>query len=802
MSDLKIWQCLSVVACTVIVIDSPAGAHPGHDEHEHPARPPADFVYDTADQTIAAHVLDDPHWYDGDLAARDGQRWFAWLHFTAGKGDQIWVGRRDKQTWQSRAKISDVFRGLARPTLTFDARGRLWLSYEAEVNNAWDIYLVLLDKEGKPSGAPQQVSTAKGADIRHRAAADPQGGLWFVWQSDADGQFDVLARHFNGEKFQPPQRISDNPRGDWHPAVAVDSQGKVIVVWDGYDGDSYNVYARSRRDGNWGKMKPVAQTEAFEGRADVAIDKQDRVWLAWEEGGKNWGKPYRGILTPAIRDELGPLHRFRKLHVAIIDGDLNVRSLSEPLPQPSIAAAVRRPGKNKVAKLTGAFYERARLAVDDAGRVWLAYRHFYAPWLGFAHRSHVEQGWGVYARYYGAEGWSKLHQFNVGQGDGLQRLQLAPAADGIAAVWTTGRTDRRKNNRPRGLVAAEISAAEDAADKLKLQPAQTSDALLRAGEIVERPAVEVAGKRYRLFFGDLHRHTDLSLCRVPIDGTIDDAYRYASDVARLDFLGITDHSRDIALGSALSQLWWRSRKEVYRHELGTRFLPFYAYERSHGNTADHNVISLRGDMLRPHTYPVPKFWEELDENTITIPHQPIRRDTWAYQNDALRPLLEIYQGCRDASIEEHAHRGLGKGYLLGFIASSDHMSTSASYACVWAEEPSRASIFAAMKARRTFGATDKIELAVRAGDHWMGEAITAAELPPLELSAKGTAPIRSVKLIVDGKVEKVFSPKGDEVELRVPLELEGPHYIYFHLTQADGNQAWSSPLFYQPPQVP
>ena len=175
------------------------------------------------------------------------------------------------------------------------------------------------------------------------------------------------------------------------------------------------------------------------------------------------------------------------------------------------------------------------------------------------------------------------------------------------------------------------------------------------------------------------------------------------------------------MGDALSQLWWRCQKEVTRHQLNGTFFPFYAYERSHGNTADHNVISLRPDLLRPHTYPVPVFWRELDQDTITIPHQPIRRDTWAYQDDDLRPLVEIYQGCRDHSIEDHVHRGLAKGYHLGFIASSDHMSTSASYACVWADEASRESIFRALRQRRTYGATTNIRLAVHAGDHWMGQ---------------------------------------------------------------------------------
>jgi len=149
--------------------------------------------------------------------------------------------------------------------------------------------------------------------------------------------------------------------------------------------------------------------------------------------------------------------------------------------------------------------------------------------------------------------------------------------------------------------------------------------------------------------------------------------------------GRDDHSRDLDQGDALSQLWRPCRKKVTRYELQGEFVPFFSYERSHSDTADHNVISLRPDMLRPHTYSIPEFWNELDDRTITIPYQPIRRHTWKYQNDRLRPLAEVFQKCRDHSIEDDIHRGLAKGYHLGFIASSDHQSTSASDAGVWAE---------------------------------------------------------------------------------------------------------------------
>ena len=462
---------------------------------------------------------------------------------------------------------------------------------------------------------------------------------------------------------------------------------------------------------------------------------------------------------------------------------------------PSRDHAAARKKTNGRVRWTGAFYERPRMAIDGLGRVWIAYRHYYCPWLGVEHHSHVQQNWGVYARYLDASGWSPLYRYSEGQGDGLQSLELAPLKRGIAAVWTTGRTHRSKSRVRRGVFVARIETS-DSSDP-PVSPTETVAAQTSPLVKVQRPSFVpaiVAGRKYHLFLGDLHRHTDLSLCRVPTDGTMDDAYRYAIDVACLDFLGITDHSRDLARGDALSQVWWRCRKNVTRYELHGTFIPFFAYERSHGNTADHNVISLRPDMLRPHTYPVPEFWKELDQDTMTIPHQPIRRDTWNYQNDALRPLMEIFQGCRDNSIEEDAHRGLAKGYHLGFIASSDHQSTSASYACVWAPSFGREAIFRSLQARRTFAATDRVRLVVKAGDHWMGEVITG-QLPVVELEAEAPTPIRSVELIVDGRVRERLAPNRRRVSLRRRIRARDARYVYFHLVQADGNEVWSSPIW-------
>jgi hypothetical protein len=144
-----------------------------------------------------------------------------------------------------------------------------------------------------------------------------------------------------------------------------------------------------------------------------------------------------------------------------------------------------------------------------------------------------------------------------------------------------------------------------------------------------------------------------------------------------------------------------------------------------------------------------------------------------------------------------AHEGLRRGHWIGFIASSDHLATSCSYACVWSEKRDRESIFRAMQMRRTYGATDRIRLAVTAGDTFMGGRIRAAAMPEVQVEATGTDKISVVEFVLDGEV--ALTSEFDTVEVSTafdagPLET-GLHYIYVHLVQADDNQAWSSPVF-------
>lgn len=823
------------------------------------------FQYDRADREVETNYLVEEfekdsqmaEAYDADIVDLDGQLWATWIGHDPEEGEVIRVSKiKDGKAIEKGLTIDSHWRDkgdadtndpvgvrFSRPQLHASPDGQLYLGYETMqhlVGNGirkdapWSFVVQNVAEENATARFVWQ--ELQGDVLNVAMAVGENGEIWLAAQINEGGQFaiKVVEVDFDVERLQKQSWIglpregevvsSPNGGNAWAPSIALTEDGTVCVAWDAHNGDNYDVWARRFVDGRWLDAQCIAAKPNLEARADVVADAKGRFWILWEEGSTGWGHPYRGNAGrwTNMTDTYGPLHRFRRLRLACIDTNGKLMLLDKQLPQPSLDMAAKREGRWEGVQYLGAFYERGRLAVDHSGRIWVFYRHYYRPQLGTEHstKHHIETGSRVYARCIGQRGvWSELLSFDQHQRDGTQRLSITPSGDGIAAIWSAGRTDRRKDGQRRGVVLAKCviekgsglfsrNGPKGASQKRDLTPFLSLGAPIDnkpIPSVIDRsePATtQVGGKTYHLVHGDLHRHTDLSLCFPFFDGSIDDAYRYSIDVARMDFLGITDHTRDIDNGQVGSQLWRRCMKAADRYRLPGKFFPYYSYERSHGET-DHNVISLRDDMLRNFPPPLREFWDEItDNNTFTIPHEPINATrTWAHQDDAKRPLLEIYQGCRDnpRHSEPAANVGLRKGYHLGFIASSDHMSTSASYACVWTETVAREPIFRAMQSRRTFGATDHISLIFKCGDAWMGEIVKSETLPEYQLEIVATGPIVKLEAVMDGRriIPLPFEEGATEIKtsFTAPKDYDGKHYIYIYMEQADGNRAWSSPLW-------
>ncbi len=762
------------------------------------------FFYDPVEVFQEGRLLQGKENYEPSLARLGDKTWLAMLNFTPGKGDQMVVGVLGEGAELKEQRVVTPGHGkFRRPTLTADAEGRLWLSYELYHDDRWTVAVTRVDR--RVSGAAEVIP--RGAHgINHAVAALPGGGLGFAWQQDVGGQWDVMFREraADGTWSETRNLTEANKLGDWHPAI-VARAGELSVVWDAYDGTSFSVRAQRKRGDAWSEAIKVTDSEVLEARASAAYDAKGRLFVAWEEGGPRWGKEYRNFQdgAPTITDARGGVHRFRYTRLAEVGADGGVKRIAVPMP--SFAHGRERDDMRPGTERLGVFYERPQLTVDAKDRLWLVNRHFFFPAASTSAPriiSHKEEGWRLYARCLVDGRWSDAVGLEPTQRDGVQRLSLLSGQNGFTAAWTVGRTHRGNPSAERGVALSRVAWSDRLkwSEPGKEEPGVSATPSNGPGRRAPHfaPTV-VGGKEYKVYLGDLHRHTDLSLCRVYFDGSLDDIYRYGIEAVEHDFMGVTDHCRDIANGQAASQLWWRTIKEVTRHELNGAFFPMFSFERSHGET-DHNVVSLRDDVLRPYNPLLKDFWKEIDSDTITIPHNPIRPTrAFAYKDDAKRPLLEMYQGCRGNPMHAQAHYALSQGHHMGFIASSDHLSTSGSYACVWSPEPGREPIFRSMQARRTYGATAPIRLIFRAGDDWMGSILKRDSMPVFQYEVEGAGKLGEIQVIRDGaivrKIPNVGGGRKMTGEIRGLKPLAGKTWIYLRVLQEDGQQAWSSPIW-------
>lgn len=296
--------------------------------------------------------------------------------------------------------------------------------------------------------------------------------------------------------------------------------------------------------------------------------------------------------------------------------------------------------------------------------------------------------------------------------------------------------------------------------------------------IRSNPAWILDDPPYRLFWGDLHIHTEYSNCMAWSCRDPEFGYAFARDVTHLDFAAAADHLRGIAWDS---RRWPRLQQLVRDYDAPGEFVPILAFESSHkrGFGGDNNAYFLHADApyfwldrddMRGGSPEVTlgQLWEFLDaagEAYFTVPHHSARAGKWRRfaAGEAYDPqrewLFEIYSGWGsseqpDTPFTMHAgnadgpsyfHDTLRAGCRYGVIASSDDHTTlpgaesrnwgdpqgrsalsgfhHMGLAAVWAEELTREGLWQAFGARRTYGTTlARTILDARIGELRAGQA--------------------------------------------------------------------------------
>ena len=756
------------------------------------------------------------------LATRSGKLWAAWQEYVEDEADLVLTRARGESGWGPVHEVAtdvDAFR----TALAEDSRGRLWVIWSMQVEGNWDLYARSFD--GQEWSSQQRLTDHPSPDIYHRTATDSQGKIWLVWQKTIEGVGQIVARNFDGGRWGQEVRISEGAAANgnnWWPSVAAGANGELAVAWDGYASGSYDVYLRQRREGRWQDVETIAGTPRFEAGASVAIDNKGRTWLSWHESSVQWGKDTGRLVKQSGKAKGTELYESRSLRIACLaDGNL-MTTRQDP-------ALVLGEGK----------WEMPHLQLDTAGHPWLLVRHLKMRQSEGRGRNFAS--WEIDCLRYDGSRWSR--PTTLFDSRGRNDMMPASAVDSEGQVWAVWPTDNRSTKSHLaqhgqvmvGLLGAAAPATVELSP-LQIPPAPPSDPVHpNEREDLERIRsyrVQAGDKSYSIYRGDLHRHTDISLDGGG-DGSLIDAYRYSRDAAGMDFLGVTDHNHEIVE----PYNWWRNQKVADLFQL-ENFAAFYAYERSLEYPNGHrNILFVRrGRSILPVETAEHLglegaerlFWHLRRKNGTSIPHTIATGSgtDWRDNDPKVEHVLEIFQGMREtyehpgapqpktmkpsSTLEQdnRPYRRLGtawsaleKGYKLGFIASSDHLSTHISYACLIAEELTLEGLLEAIRARRAYAATDNIILDVRFlgsdGEHLMGEAFESTAPLRIKAHLRGTQAIQRVDVIKDNKVVYSSSPDQSRVEFQYADNASEPgeSYYYLRVIQEDGEMAWGSPAW-------
>ena len=758
------------------------------------------------------------------LGGPEGKVRAAWVAYREG-ANEILTRAHDGASWSAPETVTETPGDIHMVKMGRAGDGSVWYVWSGQADGNFDIYARSLADGAW--GSTVRLTEAPQPDVFPNLATATDGSLWLVWQGFRNGQSDIFARRYNGAEWGSPLMVSASGANDWEPVVVAGREGEIHIAWDSYDSGNYDVLMKTWDGERWAaSVEPIADTPLYEAHVSLAVDERNRLWAAWNESGLNWGKD-TGFLLPV---EGTLLYEYRLMRVAVRDG------IAWHEPAADINGSLP-------AHIDFRHNDFPQLAADGDGRVWLFGRHRTIRQRDMPDDTPLHRAaWQIWASTLDGDKWTHPYEFPSSAGRQDVRWGVATDGDGgFVAAWASdGRDFSGFLYEHLDVYAAKLPKLDRAsqAPVLRVRPervVQFHNVAPTEVEDLDRIRgyeIASAGKTYKIYRGDTHRHTEFSMDGNN-DGSLFQTYRYALDAASLDYLLVSEHN--FQGGPDNEYINWLLQQAVDVFSVAGRFQPFYGYERSIRYPDGHRNILLpkRGTPTLPilpeessHAQGARRLYEYLRGNGgIAISHTSATGmgTDWRDNDPEVEPLVEIFQGDRvsaeyeGAPLAAHRERpttqaggfqaagyvwnAWAKGYKLGVQVASDHLSTHYSYACTIAEDFTREGLLDAMKQRHNYGATDNIVLDYRleanGREYLQGDILTADG--PFRLSVKilGTAPIRQIDIIKNQEFlyTRQKLPQDVEFTYEDATKETGEDFYYVRVQQNDGNVAWSSPIW-------
>ena len=441
------------------------------------------------------------------------------------------------------------------PAITVDDQGDAWCFWgRTGDDDTVDLLGCKVTTDGPEE--PFVVSDTEGSESFADSGADSDGRVWVAWQSSRDHRPDIYTKFLTPDRgeWSGEIRVSKSESGDWEPALAFDKEGNAWIGYDSADGNEFNINLACVSAEGDVKTFPIAHSPQYEARASIAPAADGSgFWIAAERGKVRWGLDSRGHgNNTGINAKKSVL--FGKFDTA--SGEFETIPLGH-------------------AGQLGAPVNLPEVGVSPDGRPWVAYRYFEKTlWrVGLTRHDPATSEWSS-RRFLESSSFGQDRSSNFLTGD-----------DG--KLWLCWTSDLRDNKTPKeaGIYLAAIDPAIElpAATPGGKEVVETLDEPFPPSHATpERPfdsrhTWKVEGQEYGLYWGDVHRHTDVSNCRTGFDGCITEHFRYAYDIGKLDFLGTSDHTD---IGKTYSPYeWWHNQKMHDAFHTPTKFNSLYVYER-------------------------------------------------------------------------------------------------------------------------------------------------------------------------------------------------------------------------------
>ncbi len=324
---------------------------------------------------------------------------------------------------------------------------------------------------------------------------------------------------------------------------------------------------------------------------------------------------------------------------------------------------------------------------------------------------------------------------------------------------------------------------------------------------------------YNVYYGHLHNHTAFS----DGTGTPEQAYNYAKNTAHLDFFGLSDHSEMLS-GDEYTII--KNAANTYNKD--GEFAAFYGFEWSsifNGhvtvvNTEDYcQYTSTETDNFSEllawvnassgiafFNHPGWSWWAFQEFNYFgDIPSEKfVGMELW---NDVDGFNTYYYN---DGYFSNDGNKGyfdeaLVRGWKIGASGSDDNHEATWGTRTPWrmavlANNLSRTAITDALTARRFYSTLDmNLLLSLKINGAEMGSTIQGGNIN-LQISASdndANDSFTKVVLIKNGVVAETINltPSLNPVNITRSLTGADNDYFYVKVTQADGDEAISSPVF-------